>query len=201
MKSPAGSVAWPVARIVARIAACLLPFVLSGCFHRSHPAPTQPLAPAIQNSQPSTPALEPSAPVVSEPAVIEPEKPAETPAASATTTLPASESPRPPVHHTPKKPANSHPQVASGGAAGVSAIGQLSSGDPGDSRRQTENSLASTEHGLKSITRPLNDQEQRTAAHIREFLKQARQALASGDVDGAHTLAAKARVLLNELNH
>jgi hypothetical protein len=31
-------------------------------------------------------------------------------------------------------------------------------------------------------------------------LKQAHVALASGDVDGAHTLAAKAKALLTELN-
>jgi ribosomal protein S20 len=45
----------------------------------------------------------------------------------------------------------------------------------------------------------LSDLEQKTAAHVRDFLKQAREALASGDVDGAHTLAAKAKVLLSEL--
>ncbi len=45
----------------------------------------------------------------------------------------------------------------------------------------------------------LSDPEQKTADHIREFLKQARAALASGDVEGAHTLAAKAQVLLAEL--
>ena len=39
-----------------------------------------------------------------------------------------------------------------------------------------------------------------TAAQIREYLKQARVALGSGDVDGASTLAAKAKVLLGELN-
>jgi pantothenate synthetase len=82
----------------------------------------------------------------------------------------------------------------------VSAIGQLSSGDPADLRQRTINSIVATERGLSSITRSLSDQEQKTAAQIREFLKQARAALASGDVDGAHTLAAKARVLLGELS-
>ena len=77
----------------------------------------------------------------------------------------------------------------------VSAIGQLSSGDPSDLRQQTVNSIAATERGLNRITRPLNDQEQKTAAQIREFLKEAKAALDSGDVDGAHTLTAKARVL------
>ena len=45
----------------------------------------------------------------------------------------------------------------------------------------------------------LSEPEQKTAVQIREYLKQAREALASGDVDGAHTLAAKAKVLLAEL--
>ena len=52
---------------------------------------------------------------------------------------------------------------------------------------------------MKGINRRLNDQEQKTAEHIREFIKQAKAALASGDVDGASTLAAKAKVLLTEL--
>jgi hypothetical protein len=46
----------------------------------------------------------------------------------------------------------------------------------------------------------LSDSDQKTADQIREFLKEARTALASGDVDGAHTLAAKAQVLLAALN-
>jgi ribosomal protein S20 len=81
----------------------------------------------------------------------------------------------------------------------VSAIGQLSSGDPASSRQQTANSIAAIERALNGINRTLSDSEQKTADHIREFLKQARAALASGDVEGAHTLAAKAQVLLTEL--
>jgi hypothetical protein len=53
---------------------------------------------------------------------------------------------------------------------------------------------------LNSIGRKLNDPETKTAAQIREYLKQARGALVSGDVDGARTLAAKAKVLLGELS-
>ena len=61
--------------------------------------------------------------------------------------------------------------------------------------------LTISRSGLNGITRQLSDQEQTTAAHIREFIKQAREALKSGDVDGASTLAAKAKVLLQELTH
>jgi len=64
---------------------------------------------------------------------------------------------------------------------------------------QTSDLIATTERGLNGITRSLNEQEQKTAAQIREFLKQAREALATNDVDGSHTLAVKAKVLLSEL--
>jgi hypothetical protein len=83
---------------------------------------------------------------------------------------------------------------------GVSAIGQLSSGEPSDQRHDTEDSIAATERGLNGLGRSLNDQEQKPAGQIREYIKQAREALLSGDVDGAKTLAAKAKVLLGELN-
>jgi len=184
----------------ARIGVWLLPFLLTGCFHRSHTAKTLPLAPPVTQQEPERPAPEPAKLDPPAPVTVEPSKPAPSTQEAATTTTPANETPKPPVHRAPKKPANPHPQVATNGAAGVSAIGQLSSGEPGDSRRQTEESLAATERGLKAINRHLNDQELRTVTHIREFLKQARQALSSGDVDGAHTLAAKARVLLAELS-
>jgi hypothetical protein len=82
----------------------------------------------------------------------------------------------------------------------VSAIGELSGGASGDQRSQTEEVINSTEKGVNGITRSLSDSEAKTAAQIHEFLKQAREALASGDVDGALTLAKKAKVLLNELN-
>lgn len=179
----------------------LLPLLLTGCFHRSHTAQTQPLAPPVAQPEQTTPAPQLTQVEPPTPAPIAPDKPANTTPETTANTPPANQMPKPPVHHAPKKPNNPHPQVAANGGSGVSAIGQLSSGDPGDSRRQTEDSLAATERGLKTINRPLNDQEQRTAAHIREFLKQARQALASGDLDGAHTLASKARVLLAELSH
>jgi hypothetical protein len=109
---------------------------------------------------------------------------------------------RPPVRR--RRPPNPEdpvvtPEPAAPSNPAVSAIGLLSSGDPANSRQQTENSIADIERRLNSINRTQSDSEQKTADHIREFLKQARAALASGDVEGAHTLAAKAQVLLSEL--
>lgn len=103
------------------------------------------------------------------------------------------------------KPSNQPPAAPAEEAAnplptpGVSAIGQLSSGDPANYRAETANLIDATEHGLNNITRPLSDAEQKTAGQIREFLRQAKAALLTGDVDGAHTLASKASVLLKEL--
>ncbi|MGD0735489.1 MAG: hypothetical protein ABR976_10095 [Terracidiphilus sp.] len=175
----------------ARIAAWLLPLVLAGCTHNT--TQVQPLAPPIVDTplpQPSTAPKDLPPPVVTVPA-----QPA--PDTTTANTEPPPE-PKPPAKH--KKPATAPPaQVASNESSGVSAIGQLSSGAPSDLREQTSNSIVATERGLNGITRALSDQEQKTAAQIREFLKQAREALTTNDVDGAHTLAVKAKVLLSEL--
>ena len=104
-----------------------------------------------------------------------------------------------PARPAVRRPRPATTQVASNEAPGVSAIGQLSSGDAIDLRRQTDDGIAATERGLNGITRSLSSSEQATAGHIREFLKQAKAALQAGDVAGAHTLAAKAKVLLSEL--
>ncbi len=82
----------------------------------------------------------------------------------------------------------------------VSAIGQLTTADPPNMRQQTDAMIESTEKSLNGINRKLDDQEVQKAAQVREFLKQARDAMTSGDIDGAHTLAIKAKVLLDELH-
>ena len=63
-----------------------------------------------------------------------------------------------------------------------------------------ENSIADIERGLNGIGRKLDDTESMTSMQIREFLKQARTALATGDIEGAGTLAKKAKALLGELS-
>ena len=190
MKLPAKCVVW------------LLPLLLlTGCipFHRTNQAQVQPLAPPIEDTPPPKPVPSPTdlpPSVVTVPA----QTPAPEPAAQ------PEEKPKPPVRHKKPAPAPQPPlsanntQQASNGNPGVSAIGQLSSGEPSDQRQQTLNSISDTERGLKSISRELSDAEKKTADHIREFLKQARAALTSGDLDGAATLAAKAKVLLGELS-
>jgi len=80
------------------------------------------------------------------------------------------------------------------------ALGKLETPEAPDSKKQTESSIADIERGLNGISRKLNDQEVKTSSQIREYLKQARAILSSGDVDGAKNLASKAKALLGELS-
>jgi len=165
-----------------------LPVLLAGCAHKQQKAQLPPLVPPVEA------ASIPPAANVPPPNDTIPTKPTEQ---APTPPQPAQ---KPVTRRKKPKPADTTEQAANPAPSPeVSAIGQLSSGDPVDFQRQTRNNIDSIEEGLKKINRPLDDSEQKTADHIREFIKEARAALNSGDVDGAHTLADKARVLLNEL--
>jgi outer membrane biosynthesis protein TonB len=172
----------------ARIVASLLLFLLAGCAHKTAPQ-VQPLAPPIVDTPPPKPAPATNLPP---PVITVP-----TPPPAVDTTTQTEPEPKPPARH--KKPASQPAEQATDEKSEVPAVGHLSSGDPSDKRQQASDSIAATERGLNGVTRTLSDQEQKTATQIREFLKQAREALVTGDVDGASTLAAKAKVLLGEL--
>jgi outer membrane biosynthesis protein TonB len=180
----------------------LMPLV-QGCDHKTAQAPPQTLAPPIVDAPPPKPATVSTAdlppPVVGPP-------PESQPATTEPPTKPVTPPKKPARKKTaPAAPAPSQPTQEASNASGspapsVSAIGQLSGGASGDQRSQTEEIINSTEKGVNGITRSLSDAEGKTAAQIHEFLKQAREALTTGDVDGALTLAKKAKVLLAELN-
>jgi hypothetical protein len=187
-------------KLPAKIVFWLLPVFLSACHHRTQQAQVQPLAPPVDDNPPPPPS---TAPVNLPPPVATiPTEPTKTAPTVAT---------KPPGKHKKNKTTNSTPAAATNGASpaqeianltpipSVPAVGQLSSGDPADFKNETQDLIAATERGLNGIHRALSDAEQKTADHIRDFLKQAKTALAGGDVDGAHTLAAKAKVLLQEL--
>ena len=177
-------------KLSARCAVWLLPFLLTGCFHKTQVAKNQPLAPPIEDTPPPKP--EPAPTNLAPPEVTIPVQ-EEQPQAP-----PPAEPVKKPAKH--KKPANTPTQVASNEMPAVSAIGPLSTADPPSIRQQTDASIESTEKALNGINRKLSDQEQRTVALIREFLKRARALLTAGDVDGAQNWATKAKVLLDELH-
>jgi outer membrane biosynthesis protein TonB len=180
-------------KVPARWAGLVLPLFLTGCFfHHTHPTQNQQLAPSMPPPPPQTTPVELPASantIPSEPTQNAKEQPQQSP-------KPHRHKPKP-VNNDTQEAANVPPPSPQTGT--VNAIGTLSSGDPADLRQQTQDSINSVERGLNNIGRSLSDSEQKTADHIREFLKQAREALTTGDVDGAHTLAAKAKVLLEEL--
>jgi hypothetical protein len=176
-------------RSLGKRAVWLLPFALTGCiFHRTQPAPDVSLAPSIEPSRPlevTSLELPPAQSVIAAKPIYNMKEQA----------VPIREPVR---HHRYVNKPVEVTEVAPSPTA-VPAIGVISSGDPPNFRYQTEDSIAAIERGLNGINRSLNDSEQKTASQIREFVKQAKAALTSGDIDGAHTLAAKAKVLLDEL--
>lgn len=183
----------------ASYAGWLLPFLLTGCFpfRKTVKQPVRQFAPLVADL-PKPPAAHPELP---DSAVTIPSEPLDTDAEAI-----LEEAAKPAVRHRrpvskPSQESADNPPATEAETPGVSAIGQLSSGDPSDQRREAEESIAATERGLHGIHRTLSSQEQKTAAQIREFLKQAREALITADVDGAYTLSAKAKVLLDELSH
>ena len=98
--------------------------------------------------------------------------------------------------------AQATPQTVSVAGGAGSPIGQLTTGDSALGERtkhETTDLIGGTQQGLNGIKRSLSTDEQVTASQIRTFLKQAQQALDAGDTDGAHTLATKAKLLLDEL--
>lgn len=88
-----------------------------------------------------------------------------------------------------------------GDTAQPTSIGQLTaapSPDSSGSRQQAADLIDSTERGVNGL-RNLKGDQTKTVAQIRSFLDQAHRALHNGDLDGAHTLATKAKTLLTEL--
>jgi hypothetical protein len=107
---------------------------------------------------------------------------------------------------TPPAPSPAIVADAAHGAEGTSnaasPIGELTTGDSAEAQQtkhDTTNLIAQTEQGLAGIKHPLSGDQQTTAEQIRTFLKQAQMALDNGDTEGAHTLATKAKLLLDEL--
>ena len=81
-------------------------------------------------------------------------------------------------------------------------IGQLSAapntkGLP--SRSSIAHEIQAIRQQLNKIHHALNQHEQNTATQIKTFLQKAENALNVGDLDAAHTLTVKARVMLSEL--
>jgi hypothetical protein len=207
-----------------KIAAFMLLAVLaSGCQHKTPAAvpvaaqaPPPPPKPMTQTAS-LPPVPQPELPKVGPPGSDQPPQPAPKPhrtthhkpkpTTPATPTTPTTPTPATGEQNTKEAPKDAPQpaatqQASAGDAAPVSPIGQLttagdSAGTP--SRHDIQDTIAATEKGLNDLKRTLTASEQETIVQIRTFLTKAKQALNQDDLDGAHTLATKAKVLLDEL--
>jgi outer membrane biosynthesis protein TonB len=178
----------------------MLPLLLTGCLHKGHQQQVQATAPLVDAAPVQPPSVVKNPP--KEATAPNPPTPSTTASKPSQKPKPAIKHPQPAKSNTAKTPAasSSDPRPATSAGNGVSAIGQLTSDDSVELGKQTGDAIASIEQNLNRIDRKFDEQEQKTAAQLREYLKRAKAALSSGDVDGAHTLTAKAKLLLNELN-
>lgn len=82
----------------------------------------------------------------------------------------------------------------------IQLAGSAPSDDPSQKRDAANRMLASTEDNLKKISgTQLTTAQQNSASQIRQFVRQSKSALASGDLERAQTLAWKAKLLSDDL--
>jgi hypothetical protein len=209
----------------ANLCASLVLLVLSttGCSHKNASPPLQAQAPPLQTgkgtlpppetTQPQekseTPLASPLPPPSSQSVPLPPPTPKKVrhpkkapPPKSTDTTQTATTSGSTPPANGSTTTTQPTPRTVSASGVPGSPIGQLTTGDSALGERtkhETADLIGGTQQGLNGIKRSLSSEEQVTATQIRTFLKQAQQELDSGDTDGAHTLATKAKLLLDEL--
>ena len=106
-------------------------------------------------------------------------------------------------HHKPKpavKPAAA--PAAPAAPQANSLVGMLSEGDAAGNpalRKQTSDLIAATQRRLQGVRASRMAARKDTVTQVRLFLSQARQAMAMNDLQGANTLATKAKILVDEL--
>jgi hypothetical protein len=206
----------------------LLTVLFTGCSHKTSSPPQQAQAPPLQTGKGTlnppkatqqaektdTPLASPLPPPSTQSVPLPPEpppkkvrrtkkppaKPADTTQAAAAAPVPSSQ-PGSSAAGSPTAQAVA-PQPSGAGGGNASPIGELTTGDSALGERtkhETSDLIGETQQGLNGIKRSLSSEEKSTAGQIRNYLKQAQQALDNGDTDGAHLLATKAKVLLDEL--
>jgi ElaB/YqjD/DUF883 family membrane-anchored ribosome-binding protein len=112
---------------------------------------------------------------------------------------PASAQTPPPSTQTVASLRAPHSNSAPDPAPEMSVAAAIPSDKANKQREDTAHMVDSTESALKSITRPLNDDEKSMRTQIETFLQQSRKATADGDYERAFNLAKKAQVLVGAL--
>src|SRR6201999_3248778 len=163
---------------------------LGGCRHKPQLAPLPPAMPPVALEEIPEPD---NLPIVEAAQVKLPPVPV------ATNAKPKRERKKP----APKVPAPEPPvQVAAAvPPPEETAIGALTAG--GEASPQTKQDaadlIASSEKRLNALSAQKAEEEKAQVSKVKNFLKDAQEALKSGDAEGAKTLATKAKLLLDDL--
>lgn len=179
-------------RVAAALMCAGLTFGAGGCRKKVQVPPLPPIqAPVALETPPQPehpPMIEP--PVVKLPPVpvassgAKPKRERRKPAAK---TTPA---PEPPVQVASNEPATE-----------AAAIGALTSGGEANPKSQQEAAemIAANEKRLNGLSAQVSEEQKPQISKVKNFQRQAQEALNSGDVEGAKTLATKAKLLLDDL--
>jgi hypothetical protein len=172
-------------------ATALLCVALAGCHHQPKvpPLPPQAQTPNIYVPPPPQPNLPPmEAPP---PAVVTDVKPTVKPRV------------KPKKHkRPPPKPEETTPVPAPVPAesAASAELGALSpGGDSSPRQQQVAGHIATVEHRVDELPASNSDANKKQVLQVRQFLKQASDALKTGDAEGAENLATKAGLLLDDI--
>lgn len=93
--------------------------------------------------------------------------------------------------------ANTEPPVE------TTAIGELTSGGAEAnprSQQEAADMIAANEKRLNALPSQILDEQKAQISKVKNFQRQAQEALSSGDAEGAKTLATKAKLLLDDLS-
>lgn len=116
----------------------------------------------------------------------------------------AAASPRRERRHVAPRPAVTSPAEAETPQpmTDTAAIGELTAGGAANPQAQQEAAdlIASIEKRLDTMPAQMLRRQRTQISKIRNFWQQAREALNSGDAEGAKTLATKAKLLLDDLD-
>lgn len=176
---------------------CVLTIGLTGCRHKPVLPPLPPViqpVPLISSPQPDPPPMIPPVQVDLPPVPVAsgatPHRERRRRAAGS----PSSAAPLPPA-------ASSAADTPTTPPSEDAAIGALSLGGEASPQAQKEATdlIASIQRRLKALSSRKGKEDRAQISRIRNFAQQAQQALDSGDVEGAKTLATKARLLLDDL--
>jgi hypothetical protein len=174
--------------------AALLCTALAGCHHQPLvPAlPPQTQTPNIYLPPPQQPNLPPM--VAPPPAVVTDVKPVKPRVKPKQHKKPAPA--KPAEEPTPTEPV---PAPAPESAA-TAELGALSPGNSSSPRQQeVSRHISAVEHRLDELATAASDAQKKQILQVRLFLKQATDALRTGDAEGAENLAVKAGLLLDDI--